>query len=71
MKVERRFAAARGSKAECYVRALAEAGTITMTPERFRLNAYLTWVFYLPSQVMIILSVLKARKKAAEKSAAE
>ena len=25
MKVERRFAAARGSKAECYVRALAEA----------------------------------------------
>ena len=52
------------------LRALAEAGTVSMTPERFALNTYLTWVFYLPSQVMIILSVLSVRKKAAEEAAA-
>lgn len=51
------------------LRALTEAGTISMTPDRFALNTYLTWVFYLPSQVMIILSVLVARKKTAEKAA--
>ncbi len=45
------------------LRALAEDGTLSMTPDRFALNTYLTWVFYLPSQVLIILSVL-ARKKA-------
>ena len=53
------------------LRALTEAGTITMTPDRFALNTYLTWVFYLPSQVLIILSVLRSRKKAAYKPAAE
>ena len=46
------------------LRALAEAGTLSMTPDRFALNTYLTWVFYLPSQVLIILSVLARRKKA-------
>ncbi|MBQ7600904.1 MAG: hypothetical protein IJU49_01890 [Lachnospiraceae bacterium] len=51
------------------LRALTEVGTISMTPDRFALNTYLTWVFYLPSQVMIILSVLVARKKTAEKAA--
>ena len=49
------------------LRALAEAGTVTMTPERFALNTYLTWVFYLPSQVLIILSVLTRGKKPAGK----
>ena len=44
------------------LRALSEAGTISMTPDRFALNTYLTWVFYLPSQVLIILSVLRSRK---------
>ena len=48
------------------LRALSEAGTVTMTPDRFALNTYLTWVFYLPSQVLIILSVLSVRKKTAD-----
>ena len=44
------------------LRALSEAGTVYMTPDRFALNTYLTWVFYLPSQVLIILSVLRSGK---------
>ena len=52
------------------LRALTEAGTIEMTANGFALNTYLTWVFYLPSQVMIILSVLTVRKKAADRRAA-
>ena len=51
------------------LRALTEAGTVTMTPDRFALNAYLTWVFYLPSQVLIILSVLVLHRKTADKAA--
>ncbi|MBR3437205.1 MAG: hypothetical protein IKG97_05570 [Lachnospiraceae bacterium] len=52
------------------LRALTEAGTVRMTADGFALNTYLTWVFYLPSQVMIILSVLTVRKKAAKTRAA-
>ena len=50
------------------LRALSEAGTISMTTDRFALNTYLTWVFYLPSQVLIILSVLRSRKPARGKN---